>query len=218
MKTNKTWRALGLLLGLTWLFSAPAQAATSDSLTVTITPNAAYALDIDTASVVLNLGTVDLGASTQTVTPATVTIQSSYATTDITILGQVISGGWTLDANTASDESDALKAWAVFTDTSVATMPTSGVEGAFSGTVPGANGSDVIDDVVLDVGTDAGGDLQFVKTAATAGYKSMEDMPPALVDGPASKSHLWLRFTLPPATTTLTAKQVYLTLTAGAPN
>lgn len=221
MKTETKWSgfravmaALGLLLGL----AGGAQAALSDSLTVTITPNAGYAVDVDTTGIVLDLGTVDLGLSTQTVKPATVTVQSSLATTDVTITGAMVSGGWTFDANTATNEADALKSWAVFTDTSVTVAPTAGVNGAFSGTVPDANGSDVVSTSAIDVGTAANADLQMVLTSAAPGYKTMEDMPTSGVDLPASRSHLWLYFTLPPSTTSGTSKQMMFTITAVAPN
>jgi hypothetical protein len=217
MKTEWKWRAyLGAILGLA--LSQGALAAPSDSLTVTITPNAGYAVDVDTTGVVLNLGTIDLGNSTQTVKPATVTVQSSLSQTDLTLTGAMVSGGWTFDANTATNETDALKAWAVFTDTSVAAAPTQGAGGAFSGTVPDATGSDVVSTSAIDVGTAANSDLQMVLTSGTAGYKTMEDLPPSGVDLPASRSHLWLYFTLPPATTNATAKEIQFTVTAVAPN
>jgi len=191
----------------------------SDSLTVTITPNAVYAVDIDTALVVLNLGTVDLGLSTFTVSPATVQVNSSYAATDLTIAAAVIAGGWTLDADTANNENDALKSWAVFSDTSVTNASTlAALTGAFTGTVPGATGSDVLGTVSAGVGTEATLDVQYVLAAGNVGHKTMDALPTFTVDGPASRSHLWLKFTLPSTTTDLTAKQVQITVTGGGPN
>ena len=98
---------LAVALGFTTL----ARAAVSDSLTVTITPNAFYAVDIDTSNFAgMNLGTVDLAASTQTVLPSTVTIQSTYATTDLRLQGSIASAGtpWTFDADTSSNQDDSL--------------------------------------------------------------------------------------------------------------
>ncbi|MBI2384862.1 MAG: hypothetical protein HYV14_02495 [Elusimicrobia bacterium] len=207
--------ALALSLGL----AGTAWADASDSLTVTIVPGAAYAVDIDTALVVLNLGTVNLSGSTFTVSPATVQVNSSYAATDLTIAASVLSGGWTLDANTATNENDALKAWAVFSDTSVTNAATlAGLSGAFTGTVPGATGSDVLGTASAGVGTEGSGDVQYVLLAANAGYKTMDALPTFTVDGPASRAHLWLKFTLPPTTTDLTAKLVQITVTGGGPN
>lgn len=221
MKTKgrtKGWTALGALLLLGTLLAGKAQAQSSDSLTVTITPNAQYIVDVDTnpsAGDWLNLGSVNLGASTWTVRPATVTVQSTYASTELALQGTMLSGGWTLDADTATNEADSLKAWSVFTDTSVAASP-SQAGGYFSGTVPGANNSDVIGTANLGVGT-GGGVTLFVAAPGEAGYKSMESIPSSAVDLAASRAHLWLRFTLPPTTSNLTAKQLYLTVTAGAP-
>jgi hypothetical protein len=220
MKTQgrtKGWTVLGALLLLGSLFVGSAQAATNDSLTVTITPNAQYIVDIDSnpfAGAWLNLGAVNLGASTWTVRPATVAVQSTYATTELSLQGTPLDD-WTLDANTATNEADALKAWAVFTDTGVSNVPAQ-ASGYFSGTVPNVNNSDVIGTANLGVGT-GGGLTQFVALPGDAGHKTMENIPSELVDAAASHAHLWLRFTLPPTTTTLTSKRIYLTLTAGAP-
>jgi hypothetical protein len=210
----KLGAALGLALGML----GTAHAADRDSLTVTITPNAAYVVDITTGSAgegFLNLGNVDLGNSTWTVHPATVAVQSTYATTELSLQAQMITGGWTFDANTATDEANALKSWAVFTDTSVPGSPAQ-ASGYFSGTVPGNPASDVFDTTNRGVGT-GGGTTLFVALPGDAGYKTMEDIASELVDAPASHSHLWLRFKLPPTTTLLTTKQLQVTLTAGAP-
>src|SRR5688572_69595 len=101
-RLSKAALALGFALGL---YVNNASAADNDSLTVTITPNAFYAVDIDTAGIVMNLGSVALSASTQTVMPATVTIQSTYATTDLTLIGAITAPGgtaWTFDASSAT--------------------------------------------------------------------------------------------------------------------
>ena len=72
--SHKKWGTLALLI-LASLGAETAKAATAGSLTVTIRPNAAYSLTIDTSSNgqgFLNLGLVDLSGTTQTVRPATV--------------------------------------------------------------------------------------------------------------------------------------------------
>src|SRR3954468_23975569 len=86
-----------------------AKAASTDSITVSVTPNAYYAVDIDTTNVSLNLGSVDLGASTQTVRPSTVTIQSTFANTDLKIQGAItttVGTPWTFDDDTTSSDTD----------------------------------------------------------------------------------------------------------------
>ena len=218
MKTpRKMWLAAAtMLLGM----AGSASAIDTDSLTVTITPTASYSLTVSTnpgAGDWLNLGTVGLGLSTFTVRPATVTVTSSYAQTDLTIIGTMLSGGWTLGANSAALGNDELAAWAVFTDTSVMAAPAQ-ASGYFSGTAPNVDGTDLLRNAIDDVGTAAGGNKKFVAIPGDAGYRSMEDISSNAVDAPAATSHLWLRFKLPPTTTTLTAKQLQITITAGAPN
>lgn len=222
MKTpRKMWlAAAALLLGLAGKASAAAS-PDRDSLTVTITPTASYSLTVSTnpgAGSWLDLGTVPLGGSTWTVRPATVTVTSSYVATDLTIIGTMLSGGWTLGANTAALGNDQLAAWAVFTDTGVAASPAQ-ASGYFSGTVPNVDGSDVLRSSIDDVGTAAGGNKKFVAVPGDAGYRSMEDLPSTLAgDTPAATSHLWLRFKLPATTTDLTPKLLQITITAGVPN
>lgn len=212
----KKWtRTLGAaMLGL--LAAVGAEAADTGALTVTITPTAAYSILIDTTATTLDLGTVGLGNSTWTLRPATVTVNSSYATTELSLQGNMVAGGWTFDDNTATNEQDALKAWAVFTDTGVAAAPGQ-ASGYFSGTTPSVDGSDVISAGAEDVGT-AGGESKFVAATGDAGYKSMENIPSNAVDAGAAASHLWLRFTLPPATTDTTPKRIQVILTAFAGN
>lgn len=216
MKTQgrtKGWGVLGALL-LLGALSGAAQAATSDSLTVTIRPTAQYSVDIATATNgnLLDLGNVALGASTFTVNVTTVEVQSTYSATDLTIQAQVISGGWSIDGDTTTQNTDAVQAWAVFTDTSIATTAAAqALAGAFAG-------DDVLQATARDVGVAGGGPQMYTVNTGAAGYKSMEDIPSSAVDGPASRSHLWLKFTLPPTTTTTNPQEVYVTVTAGAPN
>ena len=213
----------GLLLGLTTILALAqaswAAGALKDSLTVTITPGALYALDITTTGVNLDMGTVNLGASTQTVKPSTVSIESTYAATDLRLLGQISGSGtpWTFDDDTASNESDKLAAWAVFTDTGMALTPAQGAN-YFTGTQPGVSNSCVFDASDRDVGDNGAVLNLFQATGGAPGYKDMEDLPSALVLPGAGKAHLWLYFRLPNATTDTNPKFVTVTLTAVAPN
>jgi hypothetical protein len=209
----KKLAVLAVALGL----FTQARAAVSDSLTVTITPNAFYAVDIDTTNVSLDLGTVALAASTQTVQPSTVTIQSTYATTDLRLQGAIASAGtpWTFDGDTSSNESDSLQAWGVFTAVARSSAPTQS-GGYFSGTQPGVNDSDVISTTNRYVGTQGGVTNQFEADPTDFAFKDMD----ALVPAPAASaySHLWLMFKLPSATTATNAQDITITLTAVAPN
>jgi hypothetical protein len=204
---------MALVLGLG--FSTVAQAAVSDSLTVTITPNAFYAVDIDTANVTLDLGTVALGASTQTVRGSTVTIQSSYATTDLRLQGGITSAGtpWTFDANTASNESDAIATWATFTSIARSSVPALGAD-YFSGTQPNVSDSDVVSTSNNYVGT-AGAVNNLFENNSDFDAKDMDDMNPS--PAASSTSLLWLNFRLPNATTSTNAQNITIMLTAVAP-
>mgnify|MGYP001620112206 CR=1 FL=1 len=207
-----------LALGLGLVSTAQA-ATTTDSLTVTITPNAYYAVAIDTASVSLDLGSVALNAQTATVSPATVTIQSTYATTELDLDGTIASGGtaWTFSADSTTAEQDKLVGWAVFTDTSVASAPAQSDEtGHFNGTTQGT-ASDMFGLGNFAVGNAGGGESRFLSATDAGGYKSMNDMPNNIVDNPASRSHLWLRFRLPGSSTSSNAQNITVKLTAKQP-
>jgi hypothetical protein len=205
----KRIQKLLLAMGIALAFTKVSHAAVSDALTVTITPNAFYALDIDTATVALDMGTVTLGASTQTVSPSTVTIQSTYATTDVKLQGS-ISGGWSFDTNTATSEQDALAAWATFTSVARSSAPTQSGD-YFSGTNPGSG--DVIDTNSRYVGTSANdGTSNLFEN--NSGFDS-RDTDALAVNAQAG---LWLYFRLPSATSSSSAKDVTVTLTAVQPN
>ena len=213
--------ALALAVGLGLAQTAQAQ-QTSDSLTVTITPNAYYAVAVDTTATSLNLGSIALGAVTGTVLPATVTVNSTYAQTDLTLIGfatTTLGIPWTFDLDATSTETDKIAAWAVFTDTSIVATPSWGVNGAFSGSIPGASNSDVVSDQsAQDVGDGGGFTGRYVLSSGSSGYKTMEDIPSSAADLAGSRSKLWFRFRLPAATTSNTAQRLTFTITAGAPN
>lgn len=204
---------LGALLLLCVLSAARAQAAASDSLTVTVVPNIVYAVDIDTASPgQLQLGVVDQGASTFTVKGIPVEVQSSINQTDLTIQAQVVSGGWSIDGSTDAMETDGLQAWAVFTDTSVADVSeVQGLAGAF-------DAEDVLQVTPQHVGQVGASPLRHTVAPGAAGFKSMERIPSFRVDGPGSRSHLWLKFTLPRVTSVEDEQRIYITITAGPTN
>lgn len=187
----------------------------SDALTVTIRPNAFYAVTISTIDVALDLGTVALSASTQTVVPATVTIQSTYASTDLTMQGVIASpgaGDWSFDSNTANDEANSLAAWATFTSVARTTAPAQGGE-YFAGTVPGANDSDVVDGSVRYVGSSVGdGTTNLFENASGFDLVNMDGL------AVNHQSHLWLNFRLPNASDDNDAQSVTFILTAVQPN
>ena len=210
-RLKKVALALAFGFGLTHV----AHAAVSDALTVTITPNAFYAVDIDTTNVSLNMGTVALAASTQTVSASTVTIQSSYATTDLKLQGAIASAGtaWSFSADSTTLATDELAAWGTFTSVARSSAPAQTAD-YFNGTVPGANDSDMIDATNRYVGT-ASGVTNLFENNAGFDSKDMDALPPS--PAAASKSHLWLYFRLPSASSTPNAQNITITLTAVAP-
>jgi hypothetical protein len=214
-RITKVALGLGLFLGFARL---NATAAVTDSLTVTITPNAFYSVVIDTANVGLNLGTVALSASTQTVRPSTVTIQSTYATTDLKLQGAITSGGtpWTFDNDATSTETDKLASWATFTSIARSSAPTMTAD-YFSGTTPGSSDSDMVDANNRYVGSSAGdGTTNLFENNSGFDSKDMDAMSP--IPAASGTSHLWLSFRMPNVTTTNNAQNITLTLTAVAPN
>lgn len=200
------------------LSSVPAWGASTATLTVAITPNAYYAVDIDTDNVVMDMGQVALGASTQTVRPSTVTVQSTFATTDLRIQGSISSLGapWTFDDDTAQSEPDALAAWATFTSVARSSAPTQTGD-YFSGTVPGAAGSDVISAANPYVGSSiSNGTTNLFENNSGFDSKEMDGMTP--FPTAAAKSHLWLYFRLPSATTGTDQQDISITITAVTPD
>ena len=210
-RITKLVLALAFGLGL----SHAVHAASTDSITVTITPNAFYSVTIDTGNVSLNLGTVGLGLSTQTAQPSTVTITSNFATTDLRLQGAIsaASNPWSFDDVTTSTESQQLAAWATFTSVARSSMPVQGAD-YFSGSAPGADGSDVIDANSQYVGT-AGSVDNLFENNSDFDAKDMDAMGP--FPAASSQSHLWLKFRLPSVTTSQGAQNITITLVAVAP-
>lgn len=233
MKTTMRWWRKAALTACALLAGVAAQAAniSTDTLTVTIRPNAGYIVEISTWLGGADLGAVDLAASTRTVAPSTVTVKSSYAYTGLKLQGSIQSAGtpWTFAANTAAQGLDQLAAWAVFTDTGVGSYAAVGSTGTgathFLGTAPGAN-SGVVDATSRVVGgtgntcpgTETVTTPQFITTSGQAGFKKMGCLKPMSVDTGSARSHLWLYFVLPPATSATNAQNVSFTLYAAAPN
>ena len=225
MNTRKVRKTLGLIAALAGLVTA-ASANTSDSLTVTIQPQAAYSVLVTTTPAgYLNLGLVNLSGSTQTVQPSTITVNSSYAYTGLSLTGNITSVGtpWTFSGNTAAAALDKLAAWVVFTDTSVQTAPAQGAN-YFIGTTPGA-ASDVVQAASLAVGATGGtcptagaGGKAYIAASGAPGYKPMECLPSVATDPTGALSFMWMYFKLPPTTTSPNPQNITYTLTAAAPN
>ena len=107
------------------LYSDTISSNNAAAMVVRITPNADRGVQISTGNVGLDLGTVELGASTQTVNPATVTIQGNMIENELD-LSASITGGWVFDQNQTrtSTGTNQLNVWATFTSISTGLAPT----------------------------------------------------------------------------------------------
>src|SRR3712207_2347867 len=103
----RTWRILAAagLTAVTVAFAGRAWAAVpdSDSLTITVTPSPDYGLTITTTpAAFLNLGSVELGATAYTTTPATMTIVGTSNSQDMQVQGQILNGPWAFDTDSTN--------------------------------------------------------------------------------------------------------------------
>ena len=208
MKTRKRLMSLGLALGLACVTQKGwATGANTDSVTVTISPNANWLVLVSTGAPAggLSLGQVDALVSTFTVNPTTVTVYSSYATTGLQIEG-LLSGGMTLETNSSqlATHTDKLAAWAVFSDTGMSGQPTASLATLpstnFQGTQAGSSSSTLLTNAFVNVGG-SGANKYYTLPKATANNKSMTSLPNYAMDTGASASHLWLALEMSPVAT-----------------
>ena len=162
-----------------------------DGLTITIKPTVGYAVDIDTGSCSLTFNSAALNLPDYVVMPATVTIESTWATTDLQ-LDAALTGGWSISS--ATDTANALQVWVLFSSTTVDTIP--------------AKSGDAFDDTNDRVasGTQQVGD-------ASAKYESagVFDTDSQSIN---QESHMWIRFHKPKSSDYSADQLLSLTLTA----
>ncbi len=209
---NKKMMVLAALLGLmfattrnVWADAVPGN--DSDALTITVTPNIDYGVDIATTPSVMNLGTVDLYASTFTVQPATVTFQGNMAGQELDLSASV-GTAWKFDVSPStwatSGEQDALAVYALFSATTLAAAPT-GDDFANATAAAGFN----VDAQTLGavrVGGSGGPGNKYEKQGADAVDMDLKN--------PGNQARLWFLLRLPNQTTTGNAQDVKVTLTA----
>ncbi len=215
--TKAMLTALSGLLAV-MLVSMPVAAQTddqnSDSITIRITPNIDFGVDIDSGTPMesggglIDLGSVDLYVATQTVRPATVTILGNLASAgantgqELDVSGQILgAGGWSFDLTPStwatSGENDALATYIMFSDTSLSLAPdgddfaAAGNEADFTGTTLRAGGA----------GATNGGKFEL-------GATEMDDL------SPNDERHMWFFFRLPNNTSNGNANDIQITLTA----
>jgi len=171
-------------------------------LVVSVTPRVDRGIEIDTENVNLDMGLVNLGASTQTVRPATVTIQGNITNIELVLSAQ-ITGGWVFDDNvTASTETDKLGVWAVLKDTT-------------SSAVPSKSGSD-FDDAqdAMESATSVFGATRAGLPGGDTGTNDRFEDGTVNMDSliPGTKRHLWFYFNTPPYTSTAAEQQIQFTI------
>ncbi|MFA6093266.1 MAG: hypothetical protein WC986_09980 [Elusimicrobiota bacterium] len=214
MKTTMK-RVTGLLAGLALglLLLGSAQAAVSDSLSITITPSVTMGVDVDTATTRMSLiaspGDMTLsmapGATAYFVSPASVTVQGNFNNQELQLQAAALNN-WTIDGDEVADQ-DAVQLYALFA-TSKSSAP---LEAEF--------GSDSARHL-LTTGVQVAGETSGSETnvRSTNRYEinngdmdsgaNMDDMTVG------SLRQLWLRVDAPPMTTYSTAQAFVVTLTA----
>jgi hypothetical protein len=202
-----------LALGLTvkaYAYDDLISADNTAQITITIHPNINRSVTITTDSVNMDLGAVSLTGefvSTQTVSPAVVTVGGTYGNTDL-LLSANISGGWTFDATSTSIDTDRLATWVTFSNTSVNTAPSQDTA-YFNGTVDSANGDLVAVDAVnyapVRVGNNTADINGRFENNTAAG--SMNGI------GIGVQRNMWLFFRMPSATTYPNDQKITFVLT-----
>ena len=208
---------VGLMLGSAVKVHAYSDSISTNDATaivVRVTPRADRGVQLSTGNAgFLQLGTVDLGASTQTVNPATVTITGNFAQTELDLSG-LISGGWVFEnTQTLSNSTGAanrLNAFVSFTSISSGTAPSQNDEYFRVGTT---SGSKLTSDTHIFAGVRAGvtvgngslGTGRFENNGT--GNEDMDDL------SNTAQRHMWTYFKLPAATSSTGEQSIFLTLT-----
>ena len=217
---NKKMIAVVVGLGMLamGMMVSKAQASYSDYLpanntaqiTITIAPKIDRSVTIttDAPSGMLDLGALDLGpaVSTQTVYPATVTVQGTIANTDLWLSANIASQGtaWQFDTDASAAESDYIAAWVTLTGTDVTATPAKDANNFNSNTV-GAN-SDLVDGTIQRLGHEVTGDNpngRFEDNATSSNNFATG----------STKRHMWMYFRMPSGTSTPEAQKITFVLT-----
>lgn len=223
--------AAALALGLLAAGTARADSNSLDdaaSLTLTVSPNVNYSVVIDTASTTLGLGAVDLGLSTFTVRPATVTFGGNITVGHEANLSAAISGGWSFNASGSVSTQTAgglnlINLYALFTSTKLATAPNSDTFGdpdAIGGPetraaiAPGAAAATF---GPLRAGLSGGG-AGAVTNNFECGIvgdcsKDMDSIDTLSGETNSAKAHLWFFIRMPSSTNTGATQSIQVTLT-----
>ncbi len=174
----------------------------SANLEISIIPHFDRGVEIDTATVQLNLGAVEMGASTQTVRPATVTIIGNVLNNELNLSANIV-GGWTFDDDVTSTDTDKLANWIVFKSATDPAMPAKG----------GANFDDANDS--LQSATPNFGPVRVGTQGGNSGLNGRFEDGVTDMDSlvPQDKRHIWFYFRTPGATSFTNQQEIHYTLT-----
>ena len=231
--------AAGLRPAASWADSNPGD--DSDSLTITVTPDLNYSVNLTTTDAHMGLGTVALGQSTFTVRPSTVDFGGTVLTGhELDLSASINSAGtaWGFDSTPstaatpndgASAEADKLAMYALFTSTKVAGAPSAAAFGRPDAASGNANENAAIDDEDGDStvsGVRAGLDSGAANAVCTNKFeyclgtsdenKNMDDNRLGVAsDGDMRRgsAHLWFYLRLPGSTTSGAQQSITVTLT-----
>lgn len=200
----------GLLMGISSEVWADSLSDNSAAMVLRIIPKVERGVTISTgltaAESFIELGSVDMGASTQTVSPATVTVTGNLATTELDLSAK-ITGGWVFQNEQvlASTGANQLNAWMTFTSISTGGAPAQNEEYFRVGSSSSTKLTSPTNEFSATAVGSAGGTGigKFENNEGNDG--NMDNIVPD------SQRHLWSYFRLPPSTS-LTAEQ-YINVT-----
>ncbi len=169
----------------------------SDSIVIHITPGVDLGVEIDTANVTLDF-TMAMGATSYTLTPATVTVLGNITPQELDVQGGNGASSWSLAAN----ETPAIDVVRLYTLFSVA-RDSHPAEGDFSGA------KNLVTTGVKRAGKASGSAAsQNFENNSMSGGADMDNLPLG------AQRQMWLRVDAPPETSVTTQQQFTVTLTA----
>jgi hypothetical protein len=184
---------MGLVVGILLMSVGNVEAYTDSistnnatALTVIIFPRADRGVEISSGEATLDLGVMDMNASTKTVHPATITVVGTMSSTELEMTSTITAVGllsWNFDDDPLSANADLLSTWAVFTQTSVSDAPADNTFEVSNATITQAMVS-----VAERIGGSGGNGTRFESGA------DMDQMPIG------TKRHLWIRMKTPSST------------------
>lgn len=190
----------------------------SAAMIVRITPNADRGVTIssgDLGGAQISLGLVDLGASTRTIHPATVTVQGNMINTELDLAAS-ISGGWVFDpiqSFTSTGGANQLATWVQFTSVSTGLAPAQDYEYFRVGTTSGSK--------IIATGASYSGSVGLTGSTGVGFFENNEgsvDGGPGNLDmmAPAAVRHMFTYFTLPTQTSITVPQDINFVLSVRA--